>query len=271
MSGASELQVHVDGVDLAVSRAGAGLPVVCLTAIGHDAHDFDALVQRLGDRFEFIRLEWPGHGGSGPDAAPASAARYADLLSGAIAALGIERPVLIGNSIGGAAALIHASRAPVRGLVMCNSGGLVKVGADVRALCGAFSAFFAAGARGAWWYPALFARYYRLVLPAKAAKVQRTRIIARCREVAGVLSQAWASFGRPEADLGDLAAGLRVPVWVAWARGDRVIPLSRCRATLARIPSANLTLFDGGHSAFLEDPDAFAAGFEVFAASLPRD
>lgn len=262
--------VMVDGVSLAVRRSGHGSPVICLTALGHDAEDYGPLVDRLGDRFELIRIEWPGHGRSAGDAQPADARRYAQLLAGVLEMLDVSAPILIGNSIGGAAALIHtASGGPVRGLVLCNSGGLVKVSADVAALCRLFSSVFAAGARGAPWYPALFAAYYRLVLPSPAAAIQRRRIIARAREIAGVLSEGWASFGRADADLSSQAAAVTVPVWVAWARRDRVIPLSRCRDSIARFPDARLTLFDGGHTAFLEDPDAFADAFAAFAADLP--
>lgn len=269
MNSGERTTVLVDGVDLAVVRTGRGPPVVCLAALGHDADDYAPLAQRLGDSFEFIRLEWPGHGRSGQDAKPVSAQRYAALLAGALAALQVPAPILIGNSIGGAAALIHAaSGAGVRGLVLCNSGGLVRVTWDVAALCRVFSGMFAAGARGAAWYPPLFAAYYRLVLPAAAAAGQRRRIVGRAREVARLLAEGWASFGRPDADLSDLASTVRAPTWVAWARRDRVIPLARCRAAIDRLPQARLTLFEGGHSAFLEDPDAFAEAFAAFAGGL---
>ena len=32
--------VTVEGVTLSVKRFGHGMPVVCLSAVGHDAHDF---------------------------------------------------------------------------------------------------------------------------------------------------------------------------------------------------------------------------------------
>ncbi len=258
----------VDGVSLAVDRIGRGAPVVCLSAVGHDAGDFDGLAQRLGDRFEFIRIEWPGHGRSGPDHQPASPERYALLLDGVIAALKIPAPVVIGNSIGGAVAIRYAANHPVRGLVLCDSGGLVPVDRTVRRICALFEAFFAAGERGAAWFGPAFALYYRLVLPAPAARAQRRKIIAKGRALAPILRQAWASFGQPEADVRDLAAGLRIPIWVAWAKRDHTLPLSLCRPALARLRDHSLTLFHGGHTPFLEQPDAFAEGFEAYAGRL---
>ncbi|WP_394761407.1 alpha/beta fold hydrolase [Phenylobacterium sp.] len=263
---ATAQEIEVDGVRLAVVREGHGPAVVCLHAIGHDGRDFEAFSAAMRARFEIIRIDWPGQGRSGPDARPASAARYADLLAGALAKLGVSDPILLGNSIGAAAAIIHASRAPVRALVLCDAGGLVAVNGTVRAFTGAFVRFFQAGVRRAWWFKPVFRAYYGLVLPAPAARAQRGRIIADCHALAPVLAQAWESFGRPEADIRRLAAGLSVPVWFAWARSDRVIPLGLCRPAIAAMASATVTEFDGGHSPFLEQPQAFVAGFEQFVA-----
>ena len=262
--------VLIDGVSLSVKRWGCGAPVVCLSAIGHDALDFAALAQRVGDRCELICIEWPGHGDSGGDRHPASAARYAELIDGALQTLAIEHPVVLGNSIGGAVAILYAAQNPVRGVVLCDSGGLVEVTPIITRFCNAFARMFAAGERGAWWYPYLFALYYRMVLPQPAAAAQRNRIIARARAIAPLLQQAWSSFGTAAADIRDVAATLDVPVWVAWATRDRVIPLRACHAAISRMRNAKLDMFDAGHAAFLEQPDAFARGFNEFVADLPH-
>jgi 4,5:9,10-diseco-3-hydroxy-5,9,17-trioxoandrosta-1(10),2-diene-4-oate hydrolase len=272
MPQAAKLSVfEVDGVALGVNRIGSGLPVVCLPAIGHDSRDFVALSARCGDRFEFICIDWPGHGSSGPDHAPACARRYADLVGGLLAALGIERPLLIGNSIGGAAGILVAAGHGTRGLVLCDSGGLVRVDATVRAFCGLFEHFFRAGERGASWYPGAFDLYYRMVLPTPAARRRRGEIVAGARRLAPLMRQAWSSFGRPEADLTDLAASLDIPIWIAWAKADRVIPFDRVRPAVMRMKQARVSVFRGGHAPFLEQPDAFADQFIQFAAALaPR-
>jgi len=260
--------IEVDGVRLAVAREGRGPAVVCLHAIGHGARDFEAFAAAMRGRFEIIRVDWPGQGRSGEDHWPASADRYADLLGGLLAKLDVEAPIIVGNSIGGAAAIIHAARAPVSALVLCDPGGLVAVDRLARRFCGAFAAFFRAGARRAWWYGPAFALYYRLVLPSAAASEQRRRIVAGAYETAPVLVQSWESFGRPEADIRALAAGLTIPVWLAWAKDDKVIPLSRCRPAIDTMRRASLTLFPGGHAAFLEQPRAFAAGFAAFVEGV---
>ncbi len=267
---AGSAMVEADGARIAVARWGAGPPVVCLHATGHGARDFEALAQRIGDRFEVIALDWPGQGRSGDDArAPASARRYAELLGIVLKTLGLANPIIVGNSIGGAAAMIYAARAPVRALVLCDPGGLVAVDATVRRFTGAFAAFFRAGARRAWWFHWAFALYYSRVLPSPAARDQRRRIVAAADELAPVLAQSWTSFGEPDADIRGLAASLDVPAWFAWAKGDKVIPLARCRPAIDAMRRAGITEFPGGHAAFLEQPDAFVEGFEAFVASLP--
>jgi len=261
--------VVVDGVTLAHDRQGAGPPVVCLSAIQHGARDFDALAARIADRFEVIRLDWPGHGRSGDDRQPASAGRYGELLAGTLEALDIRQPILVGNSIGGAAAIHAAARRPVRALVLCNSGGLTPVTPTVARFCAAFAAFFRAGERRAAWFAAAFSAYYRfVVLPQAAARDQRRRIVAAALETAPVARQAWESFGRPDADVGPLLNTLGIPVWAAWGTDDRVIPLGFCRAALDATPGARVTTFKAGHAAFLEQPDAFAEAFLAFADAL---
>lgn len=268
----SASQVDIDGTRLAVARSGKGPAVVCLHAIAHGGRDFEAFAKLVGDRFEVIRIDWPGQGRSGPDRQPASAARYADLLSRALPMLGIERPILIGNSIGGAAALIHAGRAGanVRAVVACDPGGLVEIDERARKAIALMVRFFAAGERGAGWFGLAFRVYYRfLVLPKRAAKVQRRRIIAAGYENARVLREAWESFATPEADLRTLAATLDMPVWFAWARSDRIVSLKQSRPAIDAMKNARVTQFSGGHSPFLERPKAFAKAFVKFASSLP--
>jgi pimeloyl-ACP methyl ester carboxylesterase len=262
------IQVVVDRVPLAVTRIGQGVPVVCLPATGHDAGDFSELARRVGQQCELICIEWPGHGHSGQDHCPASAARYSELVDGVMNTLGLGAAVVLGNSIGGAAAILCAARRPVRALVLCDSGGLLAITGVVRKFCAVFEKFFAAGESGAWWYQLIFAGYYRLVLPRRAAVVQRRSIVAHARARAPVLRQAWASFARSDADIRAIAAGLDVPIWVAWGKQDRVISLRACLPAIRQFKHYTLDIFDAGHSAFLEQPDEFAEKFLKFIAGL---
>ena len=269
--------VDVDGTTLAYAARGDGIPIVCLHATGHAKEDFSALGDRVAGPYRWIAVDWPGQGASGRDHRPASATRYAELLARLLDALGLDAPILLGNSIGGAAAIRCAADHPtrVRALVLANPGGLAPVDAPTRAFCRMMTAFFRAGTRRRRWFRPAFALYYRTVLAAPGAHARRAAIVAGGYDVAPVLAEAWASFARPEADLRRAFAGLRCPVLLAWATGDRVVTLGRARAAIASLPHAELHTFRGGHAAFLEDPAAFdtaLGGFldRVGSAGVPK-
>lgn len=263
--------VEVDGVALAVAREGAGPPVVCLHAITHGGGDFAAFAARAKDRFEIVRIDWPGHGRSGDDRQPTDAARCADLLEGALDALGLGSVILLGNSIGGAAAIIVAARSParVRGLVLCDPGGLAPIGATEARAIKIISAMFGGGARGAWWFNAAFAFWCGQILKRGPARDQRRRIVTGGKETAARGLEAWASFAEPAADIRDLGPKVTAPTLLAWSKGDQVIPFAKSKAAIQRFPNAETAFFPGGHAAFLEAPDRFAKRFFAFADALP--
>ncbi|HEY2775052.1 MAG TPA: alpha/beta hydrolase [Candidatus Binatia bacterium] len=260
------------GATIALNRKGAGPKVVCLHATGHGARDFEPFSERCSDDFEVIAVDWPGQGSSPREKEKASAARYSQILDELIPQLSSEPVIVIGCSIGGAAAIQTAARRPdlVRGLVLCDTGGLIGADRTTRFVIGHMTSFFEAGARGAWWFRRAFAMYYRVVLPQPAARAQRERIVAGCRQVAPVLVEAWTSFNAPEADIRALAPHVLCPTLFAWARQDRVIPWSRTQPAASTFPDHRIEMFDAGHAAFLEQPDRFAEVFRNFAASLPE-
>jgi 4,5:9,10-diseco-3-hydroxy-5,9,17-trioxoandrosta-1(10),2-diene-4-oate hydrolase len=258
------------GTRIAIARRGQGPTVVCLHATGHGGRDFEPFAERVGAGFEVVAVDWPGQGRSPREQSPASAARYSQILEDLLPSIAEGPAILVGCSIGGAAAIELAARRPdlVRALVLCDPGGLVAVDAATRFAIGRFRAFFEAGARGASWFPVAFALYYRIVLPQPAARPQRDRIVAASRETAPVLAEAWASFADPAADLRGLVPAISCPVLLAWASQDRIIPWSRSKAAAGKFPDFRVEFFRAGHAAFLEDPDRFAEVFRGFATAL---
>lgn len=273
-SGASEAapRVEIDGFELAYERWGKGTPVVCLHAIGHGARDFEKLAELVGKEIEIIALDWPGQGRSGTDAHPASATRYCDLLEKFVEALGLERFVLYGNSIGGATAILYADRNPdkVRGLVLSNPGGLAPVDGFARFAIGRMVAFFQAGVDQKRWFSPAFKLYYGRVLPRRAAKAQRRRIIDARFEIAKPLVEAWSSFVTPEADIRAVTARLRMPVLYAWAVRDNIVPLGKSLDAVKATPSYKLVKFRAGHMPALETPKRFVPVFLRFLTELPN-
>ncbi|MBL4863827.1 MAG: alpha/beta hydrolase [Rhodobiaceae bacterium] len=264
--------VTVEGVELAYERWGNGVPVICLHAIGHGAQDFRPLADRVGDEVEIIAVDWPRQGRSGDDEAPASATHYCDLLEGFAEALGLDRFVLFGNSIGGAAAILYADRHPsrVRGLILSNPGGLAPVTGFSRFAIGRMVAFFRAGLAKRWWFSSMFKIYYGRVLARRAARTQRNRIIEARFEIARPLVEAWESFVAPDADIRVLCARLQMPVLYAWAVKDKIVPLGASLAAVQSTPNYKLAKFRAGHMPALETPKQFAKAFQAFLKKLPE-
>jgi pimeloyl-ACP methyl ester carboxylesterase len=258
------------GLQLAYDEHGAGQTVVCLHAVAHGASDFAALGARLAPRYRVLAPDWPGHGWSSDDREPPTALRYAAILGRFLDALALRDVVLVGNSIGGAAAIAYAARHPerVRGLVVENPGGLDPQDRLAAVVIAAMVRFFAAGARGASWFPAAYGAYYRLVLPARAAAEQRRRVVAAGSELAPLLRDAWRGFGEPGADRRADLRRVACPTLVAWAERDRFVQLRRARPALRALPHATLRRFPAGHAAHLETPDAFAEALERFLGAL---
>ncbi len=263
-------RVEVEGVTLwVVDTSGSGPCVLCLHAAGQGSRDFDAFIKRASPRLRVVALDWPGHGKSGSDARPPNAQRYAELAVGLCDTLDLHNVVLLGNSVGGAAATLVAARRPdrVAGLVLCNAGGFAKPGAFVRGFTRFMARLYRRGAQGAWWFPKTFAMIYGRLLRGPSAEEQRRRIIAAGHDHAVVLSQLWTSFGEPVNDVRDAASAVACPVWLAWAKSDPFNNYLMLKPGLARL-RGKLSFFAGGHAPFLEQPDAFFEDFEKFVAQL---
>lgn len=264
--------IQAAGATIAVRMHGTGPAILCLHATGQGARDYDLFAERMQDRFSIFALDWPTHGDSPAEATPASAVRYAEILTSAVDALGLQDFILIGNSIGGAAAIAygaaHADR--VRGLVLCDSGGLAPVNLIVRLYCRRMARRFARGAAGDPTFPDWFARYYETILTEPAAVWRRKEIVAGSQAVADVLAQAWESFATQDADLRHLVPSLTMPVLYAWGSKDKTLRWSWSRRAATRAPHHSVQLFQAGHAAFLEQSEAFDHAFEKFVRAALR-
>ena len=257
---------EVGGVALAFRQTGQGPDIVCLHAIGHGGGDFDGVVAALASQYRVTVLDWPGHGWSDDDSKPASVVRYGELLAAFIEKQQLGKVVLIGNSIGGGAAIHYAHTAPakVAALVLANPAGLIEMTPRNRRAVLIMARFFSAGMKRRWWFTPAFALYYRLVLPRPAARQRRRAIVAARYESAPVLAQAWLSFIDPSSDLRSAAAGLSCPVLFTWAMRDRFVRYDLCREAIAAVRHATVEKFDAGHSPFLETPEAFTVSVKRF-------
>jgi len=102
------------GRTLAYAEAGEGPAIVLIHGTLMALEDsWLALVPTLAQHYRVIAVDRPGHGMSARrrlvDASPW---RQAEIIRDAMAAIGVDRPLLIGHSFGGTVALCHALRFP---------------------------------------------------------------------------------------------------------------------------------------------------------------
>lgn len=103
------------GVQLeVVDWGGAGRPVVLLAGLGNTAHVFDALATRLRASHRVFGITRRGFGASSVPVSGYGADELGDDVLKVIAALGLERPLLVGHSIAGQELSSIGSRHPER-------------------------------------------------------------------------------------------------------------------------------------------------------------
>jgi esterase len=90
---------------------GSGTPILFLHGGGINAHTWDCVAVMLSDRFRCVALDQRGHGDSewSPVVDYRIAAHVGD-IEGFIAALGLARAIVVGQSMGGLNAIAYAAR-----------------------------------------------------------------------------------------------------------------------------------------------------------------
>lgn len=250
---------------LAVHVTGEGPGVVLLHANGGDHRDFAPIIPELARTRTVYAIDWPGHGDSGPADDP-TAVGFADLLPGLLDALGSGPSVIIGNSVGGFAALRTAIARPdlVSHLVLVDPGGFTPRTPFMLATCRLFGSERVT--------PTVMRQLPRLYLrrPTPDVEATRARAVAASREPARVSTFAsmWRSFADREHDGRTGAGSLTVPTLLVWGTRDPVLPwLIDGRRAVKALPRATVVTFPCGHQPYLEMPGEFLAALEGFLAS----
>lgn len=256
-------------------REGAGPPLVLLHGVGLSWQIFRPVIGLLARDFEVVACDSPGFGGS-PPLAPGvepGIRAYVEAFQDFFAELGLGRPHVAGNSMGGAIAL-----------------ELARAGA-VSSVCALSPAGF--------WTP-LERRFCQSSLRSLASFPEplRPALLAAAGTRAGRTALFWQTFGRPwlmpaeeparifrnawssPAFLPALDAfgsyafargeGLDpgIPVTVAWGVHDRLL-IYRTQSARARrlLPQARHVSLGVGHVPMFDDPPAVAAAIRSSAQS----
>ncbi len=266
---------------LATATIGAGdydaPPVVLLHGLGATAASLLPLQWELARDHRVEAPDMPGFGDSAKPRGAYDAAFFVRWLRGYLDALGIERCVLVGNSLGGRVAIEAGLALPerVRALVLlCPSPAFRRVRQLVplvRLLPSDLArlpipvphAMVVEGVRSMMsvperlpqtWYDAGADEFQRVWRSAAA----RRAFVASARQI--YLEQAYGERG-----FWDRLPSLGVPSLFVWGDRDRLVPASFARHVAGAVPtSAAVVLDDCGHVPQMELPDETAAVVRAF-------
>lgn len=255
-----------------VSVAGAGRPVIFIPGLGCAGRIWDETLAHLGGRVEAHVLALSGFAGRPPIAEPLLPA-VRDELIGYIASRRLEKPIVVGHSLGGFIAYWVAEAAPdaLGGLFIVDQAPSILGLADAAMAERARVEIEALAKRFEAMTPEAFAPAIAQFLAADTTRpedAERIGAMARrsdARTVAESLRTLFFTDLRPE--LAKIRAPVRVLVAGAdeWSRG---VLDSGWRAELAPIPSHELVVVDGArHYVMLDQPAAFFAALDEFLAA----
>lgn len=278
MPAIAERGIMVQGMRIATAMSDAPraflarAPLVVLPAADHSWEDYRPILEQFAPERRVFALDWPGFGGSdrpAPTDFTYSAERYTEILTDWLNALGIARAVLLGNSIGGAAALRYAVAQPQRvaGLVLVSPGGFTPPGITRTLACRLLGSPRILRRIE----PAVVSFYLGPTTDATRAIVERRRALRATSDYdASIAAYAalWRSFDMPAADLTGLAAQVRAPAIVVRGALDPIISAIDTRRAVAAIGergAPEVVLPEAGHLPFLQQPSRF---FQTVAGVL---
>lgn len=267
--------ILVDGLRLHYRDEGPrdGPVLLLLHGFGASLHTWDGWVAALSDRHRVIRLDLPGHGLTGPDAA----GRYgpdamAEMVAGFARALGLPRFALAGNSMGGHVAWRYALRQPsqVERLILVDAAGLPRDEPRPGVLALGAMAWFGrlvgeglAIATPRWLFAAnLKSAYGDPTLVSEALVTRYFELMHRAGNRRAAMQVTSAT---RDADAAARLGEIRQPVLILWGARDTWILPKYAEAFKAQLPHATLIIYpDLGHVPMEEAPARTAADAKRF-------
>ncbi len=241
-------------------RIGAGEPLVLIHGLGHHWQAWLPVIDRLKTDRELILLDLPGFGASPmpPPGTPAGIGPLTSLVAGFLDGLGLDRPHVAGNSLGGWVSYELAKQGRVR-----TATGLSPAGFHNRAegffqraslaLTAASSRLIAPRAARVLSRP----RVRRLAFMQFAAHPERIPLSELVPAVSALADAPWFAETLIAITRERFSGGtqITVPTTIAWGGEDRLLLPHQAKRAARAIPSARSLILAGcGHLPFHDDP-----------------
>lgn len=268
----SRKEITTDGRRLTYFDEGSGRPMVLLHAFPLDASMWEPQLAAVPPGWRLLAPDVRGFGGTAPDPGPPASSLddYAADVLRLLDALGIDRAVVGGLSMGGYITFALLRRAPARlaGLVLADTrpGADTAEGREGRRKLQAAVAHEGAGAAARSMLPKLFASE---TLRARAGLVDEVRRSIESADPAAIIVALDCMLHRPDST--GLLRSIRLPTLIIVGAEDGLTPPAESEAMREEIAGSTLVVVAGaGHLSNLEQPDRFNAALGRFCAEAFR-
>lgn len=259
--------ISANGIKLNVVQRGAGTPaLVFLHYWGGSSRTWQHVVDLLSPDFRTVAID---HRGWGESEAPATGYTLNDLAEdaqGVIAALDLERYILVGHSMGGKVAQLMASRQPpgLIGLALIAPSPPSPLNLPLNIRQGMMRAYDSRDS--------IAATIEKVLAPGGLTSEDLETVIADSIGGAPAAKAAWPLSASQE-DITAAVTNIAIPVIVISGEQDRVDPPEVLRRELlTRIPQAQLHVLPQiGHLSPFQAPSDIADLVKAFALSATDD
>lgn len=256
---------------------GTGALMILLHGSNSSLHTWEPLKRELGSAYRIVTLDLPGHGLTG--ATPTNRYDTAEMVAtvdGVATALGLQRFILGGNSMGGGVSWNYALAHPdkVSALLLLDAGGMPPRAGDAppksnigfRIMRSSFGRWI-----GGQITPRFLIRQsleQSVANPARITDADVDRYWELLR-FPGNRAATMMRFSRPFVNgrAAERARGITAPTLVIFGREDRIINPSAAESFRERIAGSEVVMLDGvGHLPMEEAPQATARVIQEFLA-----
>ena len=246
---------EINGAEIAWTRCGDGkAKLLLLHGWGCDGSLMQPVADRLGDQFQIMIPDFPGHGKSGRPPEPWGVKEYADCLFILLQEEEFVPCHVIAHSFGCRVAAMLASEHPdvFDKMVFTGAAGIRKPPSEearkrsarykkLKGICENIKKVPLMGSAAEKWEKQLREKYGSRDYNALDEEMRKTFV--------KIISQ----------DLSELYGRFRASTLLIWGSEDTETPLWMGQEMEKRIPDAGLVVFEGGsHFAYLEQIDRFA-------------
>jgi pimeloyl-ACP methyl ester carboxylesterase len=265
------VQAQANGITLAYSDRGQGLPLVCLHAFPFNRTMWEPQLTGLSDRFRVIAVDLRGHGESDAPLWRYTLELYADDVKGLLDLLSIQQAVLIGLSMGGYLSFAFYRKYPdrIKGLVLADTRAEADKPEAVAWRFGLAQRVYKEGSK------AVADEMGPKLLSPKSyqtnqALVQRVRAIITGTPVSGIVGDLMAIAERPDSVA--LLKQIACPTLVLVGEDDALTTPEENKRIAGGIAGARFqTIPAAGHISNMEQPEVFNQAVVAFLEEIGRE